>query len=634
MPAAMTAYTGIPTYQGGCSDSSDCQSGGTPCCGIVFTSTSPGSPQEVPVYVDVPTGGIAVPNGTSFIPPGLEDWNWIIPHNQAACLGAAGPVCFFDLVSNKDATAWKVDGTGGLTNGSCYWSTFYSSITANCGPVSTQWSFPMFFPVPNVPTPLTPTVNGWYYVRPTAAAAYVSVVQGVLTLTDDPSQEQMFFYDVASGKWAVSFPQPFAPTPNATSAQWISPTQYSSCSGQGASGSPLQLTPLAAVPNRGWVIYSDGVMRDAGNTGWYWTSTGVGSPITLFCGQSGSGPQPITFTVSPISPFSPNIYTYLNSIMVQVPPGTPDYDLCQGPLGGDSQACFYNHSATSPNVAVFPDISPNPNSVIGYAKASIDPAFKQQLGSNPTVYLQQPNDAMQLNSMQASICFDEKCACPGESPAQCATSPDGYCHCQIGSDDQVCGLSCAPGLEPYVAGACKYDPLHSCYIQHYQCFQPLAYGVTDASGVKSCVSYAGPNPPGQAFTSLQACYEQWADCPDGYQRYPQLGRPGCYRKKDYVNFDVCSSVFSDCDANITDCGNGWNAYAHGSCGFTCNCDCIDVRSVPPWGYWCADSDSGYGNKWVQNQSNETISAPSGSANFRVNNSPEAFCVPGTTPYAN
>jgi len=580
-------------------------------------------------------GKIAIPL-TPGVPPGSEDASWL---KAAPCPPQQDGFTLWQTTTQSDADAWQINASGALSNsaGILWDQELYLGIGLNCASSSTSSLFPVFSFVAPPPPSNLPAQSGWYIVKASSSvqSGYLSWSGG---LSIASSTDSAFYFDADHSTLAVGQNRPWSNIQG-----WLT-LDTSQCWQTGGNDVAFSLgTQSQAHP---WMILkADNIVRSARLTEFRWGAQGL--VIVLDCLQPGPDqcippnyekcptiPVNLSFTPVP-NPPAPDLYSYLGSLMAPVPPGTPDYELCQGASGGDSQLCFYNHAPSNPNVPVFAALNPNPNAVIGYGKPGTT--------SGPTVYLQQPNDALQLNNMQPSVCFDSHCSCPGENPQVCAQSPDSYCYCQVGTDDQFCGLSCAPGLTPVAVGNCQLDPLHSVYIQHYQCFPTLIYGVTNQDGSQTCVEYAGPNPPpGQTYTSSEACHEQWADCPAGYKRYPNMTRPGCYRVNDYrsgVDFACSGHLPGSCDCDPSHCnGTAWISACHGpspdGCALGCYSDCIDAAPVPPWGFYCADSDSGYGNKWVQNQSDSVLPAPSGNANFGVYPSPEPFCVPGVTGYAN
>lgn len=636
---SITGWSGYPSY------SQQCASGQSQC-GVLFSGGSVGVQQELALWVDANTGKIGIPM-TAGIPPGGNDWTWIIPYSESTCGSTLRTS--FDLTNQKTADGWAISSGGGLRtiNGIATWSYFQGYyIDCSNGPV-TLW--PQFVPATGLPTNITPTQSGWYYLDVTVGGkqGYATVVNGQLSTTSDASQKMMFYFDSTTGNIGYAIPQPLAPTANSSSPIWLSP-QITSC---GTSPTSVQIgvtSKSQTLMDQGWLILSDGVMRDGAATDSFWTATALNAPISYFCGSLGgkpapSPPSPVIVALSPvISPIT-DIGSYLNMILTPVPPNSPDYQQCQGNGGG--QLCFYNHSPGTPNVPMFPALNPSPNAVFGYNQNAISKTSSSEspwlehpggARSNPVFFLGQPDDALQLNNMQPSVCFDSQCSCLGESPATCALNSDSYCECQVGGSNTVCGLSCAPGLVPVNVSGCKYDPLHDLYISHWQCYPQYVYGIIGSNGSKTCVEYAGKNPPqGTTFTSIQDCWEQWADCPTGYTRYPNVARPGCYRNP-FQNYNVCNSGDS-CSADDNACGSpGWAAHCHGSCHVEqCTCDCGDTTPMPPFSYSCSDSESSTGTAWVQCQN--VNGCPALGASFRVANSDssgEPFCIPGVTKYAN
>lgn len=364
----------------------------------------------------------------------------------------------------------------------------------------------------------------------------------------------------------------------------------------------------------------------------------------------------------------------LRTALTEIPPSDPNFRACYKDsknVSDTSQICFYNHAPDTPNVATFPNISRNPNIVLGYNRAALlgKPMLGSNAGGNPVVRLGQPNDALQLNNKQASICFnDSQCNCQGQSPDFCKTGTDGYCWCGAldnpPKDPYICGLSCADGLEAFALKDCHYILKRDVYVSGYQCFPARIYGITDAkTGAKTCVKYAGPDasaPSRQVYTSMQACTEQWADCPPGYTRTLVGDHPGCHRVKEFGLVPRCdpncSAPYASCgppcdpsdsgcradnDCAETDAQNNckrfntysWNGTCSGNCArLDCKCYCADWRTVPPWGYYCVSNNGK--PYWQQNVSDNPIRIDPNISKFRSDDQgQDAYCVMGTGKYA-
>jgi len=592
--------------------------------GYVFLPGTQSS--QVQFYIDAPSKKIALPSDPT-IPVSSQSPYWLSVNSS--CNALAGVV-------QSSADTWSIGSNGALTNQtSAFWDRgIYTVINPNCSG-GTPGLFPIFTFLRGVSSNL-PSQSGWYYLTTSANPPFGTNINWTgsdLALGTGPPATKMYF-DAATSKLAVAPAQPWGVIQG-----WLNVGDLSGC--YSYSGAQIHFSLTTEDNATVWASdVTDQYMRPAADTRYRWGLSGA--TMLMDCSQNTPCQPPdwycptlaaaVTFAAVPSSP--PDMITVLQSILQEVDPSSPDYAVCQG--GSGNQLCFYNRSSKTPKVAAFPDISPDPNAVIGYNKGVVFGAQSQTRdpwlsGASPQVFLGPPDDAMQLNNMQPSICFDENCVCPGESPQQCATSPDGYCYCQAGTSSVVCGLSCLPGTVPVKVGSCAYDPLHGVYLSHYQCFPTNVYGIVNQDNSQSCVQYEGPNPPsGTRYNSMQDCIEQWADCPAGYTRYEQSGRPGCYRVGDYKrNWSTCDTPFSSCSADDQCSAFEWQSHCSGSCpAHTCDCYCQDTSTVPPWGYWCQSTDV---SQWVQNQTDSAVQVATAAASFDTNG---AFCVYGSSPYGN
>ncbi len=322
-----------------------------------------------------------------------------------------------------------------------------------------------------------------------------------------------------------------------------------------------------------------------------------GNPAFIFKNNalySASQGTPLVWSDLKKMPAPANGVALFQNFLEPIPPNDPAYFLCQGSSTSGSQACFYNRLKSSSTVA-FPSISPDVNAWIGVNSDAS--GSKLTLGSSnlQTVYLGEPNDAAKNNNAQISVSLDSKCSTADNlDPATCAKNPDQYCHC--GPTNDVCGLSCAPGLVPYKKGSCVLDKGTGMYVQLWQCIRPVWIGTTDGKKNKICQQLISPYPPAGApkYPSQQACMEEWADCPAGFSRKVIQGRPGCYRDQDVVlgwECDTGTMPSFKCTAHNR-CGSVWNSKCEGGWQH-CKGHCTDTRPVPAFGYAC---NAGY---WTQ-----------------------------------
>lgn len=330
--------------------------------------------------------------------------------------------------------------------------------------------------------------------------------------------------------------------------------------------------------------------------------------------------------------------SYYNHAFQAIPVSDPVYSVCQGTTG--TNACFYNRLPLSNATTAKPNLPfTNPNNWVGVpsllaggaggsgsatqlvhteSKANTwnwqqpNPQWTiaplSHLTNQPmalhtpvlrdtvqTAYLTEPNDAAFSNNVQVSNHADSQCQDPGQSPETCAKSSDSYCHCGPNSD--ICGLSCGTGLKPFRYGQCSENPAApGTYTQAWVCAPSAILGYVDPdTGRKVCAEKTEITVKQGAtvFTNFQDCYEQYADCPDGYERRNNWngGHSGCWRKGDYLQdwgsqplHCACGSPTNNC-VNDSNKNSGWQSYCHGNSP-ACHNDCVDTLAVPPFGFVC------------------------------------------------